>query len=75
MNFYSVVLFGNRNGATIDRDYVVGLETDYSAARRIIKENGGWGNIREFNTYIDALTANLDFTIEIMAQGLSIQNI
>jgi len=75
MKFYSVTLFGNRNGATVDRDYGVGLETNYSTARKLIKENGGWGNIREFYTYIDALKSNNDFILEIMAQCLSIKQV
>ena len=75
MKFYSVVLFGNRKGATISKDYGVATSASWPDARRIIRDNGGWGNIKEFNTYRDALTSNLDFTIEIMGQGLSIQKL
>jgi len=71
MKHYAVTLFGNRTGATIDKDYMVAERNTYAEARKLIDENGKWGNVREFNTYLDAVGANVDFIIEIRAQGLS----
>jgi hypothetical protein len=71
MKHYAVTLFGNRTGATIDKDYKVAECTTYAAARALIDSNGKWGNVREFNTYHDALEANIDFILEIRAHGLS----
>ena len=71
MKHYAVVLFGNRRGATIDKDYMVAERNTYEDARKLIDENGKWGSVREFNTYHDVVEANVDLIIEIRAQGLS----
>ena len=55
MKHYAVTLFGNRTGSTIDKDYMVGECNTYADARALIDSNGGWGNVREFNTYRDAV--------------------
>ena len=70
--FYSVVLFGNRKGATIDKDYMAATCSSYKEARALIKTNGNWGNVKEYNSYYDALKETNDFIIEVMGQGLSI---
>lgn len=69
--FYSVVLFGNRKGATIGKDYMAAACSSYKEARKLIKNNGGWGNIKEYSNYYDALKATNDFILEIHGQGLS----
>ena len=70
--FYSVVLFGNRRGATINKDYMVATCSSYKEARALIKTNGNWGNVKEYNSYYDALKETNDFIIEVLGQGLSI---
>ena len=40
-SYYSVVLFGNRKGATINKDYVATTCGSYKRARAMIKSNGG----------------------------------
>ena len=69
--FYSVVLFGNRKGATINKDYMAATCSSYKEARELIKSNGNWGNVKEYNSYYDALKQTNDFMIEILGQGLS----
>ena len=71
---YSVVLFGNRRGATIKKDYVTFVTADYKIARALIKANSSWGNIKEFASYYDAIASTNDFIIEIRGQGLSIKS-
>jgi len=71
MKHYAVTLFGNRTGATIHKDYMVAECNTYADARALIDSNGKWGNVREFNTYHDAVAANVSFIIEVRAQGLS----
>lgn len=73
--FYSVVLFGNRTGATINSDYAVAECNSYSEARRVLASNGKWGNVKEFSTYLDCLSSNNDFIIEVQAQCLSVKRI
>jgi hypothetical protein len=73
--FYSVVLFGNRIGATIGKDYAVAECATYSKARQVLVSNGNWGNIKEFNTYADCLKSNNDFILEVRAQCLSVKHI
>ena len=70
--FYSVVLFGNRKGATINKDYAVATCSSYKEARDLIKTNGNWGNVKEYNSYYDALGETNDFSLEVMGQGLSV---
>ena len=72
MNNYSVVLFGNRRGATIRKDYVTFVTKDYKIARALFKANGNWGNIKDYNSYYDAVASTNDFIIEIRGQCLSI---
>ena len=48
---YRVLLFGNRKGATIDKDYMIETCSSYKEAITLIENNGGWGNIKEYNTY------------------------
>ena len=71
-SYYSVVLFGNRKGATINKDYVATTCGRYKRARAMIKSNGGWGNIKEYDSHFSALKEVNDFIIEIRGQGLSV---
>ena len=71
MKHYAVTLFGNRTGATIDKDYMVGECNTYADAQALIDSNGKWGSVREFNTYHDALDDNNSFILEVLGHGLS----
>lgn len=71
MKHYAVTLFGNRTGATIDKDYKVAECSTYSEARKLIDGNGKWGNVREYNTHLDAVDDNNKFIMEVLGHGLS----
>ena len=75
MSSYAVTLFGNRKGATIGKDYAVLETNNYSAARKAIVDNGGWGNIKEYNNHYDAIKANNDFILEVRGVGLSVKRL
>ena len=72
---YAITLFGNRMGATVNKDYIVAETTSYKQARSIIKLNSGWGNIVEHATLKAARLSNQEYVKEVMAQCLSIKHV